>query len=796
MNTVPYSSVRAVHTSPPTDRYMNHPLLGGIKYLAIEVPNEGKVFLKALLDTGATKSCITMSKVPKEFLEDTKYMVRISGVNSETIIDKRVKEGAKLLVEGNSFKLPLTYVGNLDLGEHTQMLIGCNFIQSLVGGLRLEGKTVTFYKNIASIQTQEYLNEAEDMMIADSEKEFINRSFMEKNKRLIEEMKEQGYIGEDVLKHWEKNKVRCFIDIKNPGLIIQDKPLPAMTPQQKEDMQKHINALLERKVIRPSTSKHRTNAFIVNSGTYVDPVTLKEIRGKPRLVFNYKRLNDNTHKDQYSLPGINALLKHIGNAKIFSKFDLKSGFHQVAMEPESIEWTAFSAHNELYEWLVMPFGLKNAPAVFQRKMDDCFRGTEKFITVYIDDILVFSNSEEEHAEHLWKMLQICKNNGLILSPTKYKIGVKIVDFLGSTISENKLSLQPHIITKIANFNDEELKTKKGLKSWLATLNYARNHIKDMGKLLGPLYPKTSEKGEKHLNREDWKLIRSIKTMVQNLPKLSIPPEDAYVIIQSDGSMNGWGGICLWKKAKSDPRVTEQVCRYASGKFDRPKSTIDAEIYGVMNSLAKFRLYYIDKKEITFRTDSSAIVSFYNKSTEHKPSEIRWIKFMDYITGAGPEIKFEHIKGKDNKLADLLSRLKVSLAQNNPPEEIKMLSNALKEINYNDQHPNTEALVQWGNQILDPFPKFQKDKFEKLFMITDEPVLKCFCGQPAIKLTSRTSRNPDRKFYKCRRNYCNAWYWADLIEEYVQQRIDQENQTNSRNIDLFRARYDIWYQSKV
>ncbi|KAJ4781785.1 polyprotein [Rhynchospora pubera] len=147
---------------------------------------------------------------------------------------------------------------------------------------------------------------------------------------------------------------------------------------------------------------------MVNSETTIDPVTGKVIKGKERMVFNYMSLNDNTHKDQYSLPGINTILKKVGHSKIYSKFDLKSGFHQVAMAPESIEWTAFVVPGGLYEWLVMPFGLKNAPAIFQRKMDQCFAGTEDFIAVYIDDILVFSENEQQHAEHLRKMLEICE----------------------------------------------------------------------------------------------------------------------------------------------------------------------------------------------------------------------------------------------------------------------------------------------------------------------------------------------------------------------------------------------------
>ncbi|GJR13837.1 Orf y [Tanacetum coccineum] len=154
------------------------------------------------------------------------------------------------------------------------------------------------------------------------------------------------------------------------------------------------------------------------------------------MIFNYKSLNDNTYKDQYSLPGINTILKRIGGAKIFSKFDLKSGFHQVAMDEESIPWTAFLVPGGLYEWLVMPFGLKNAPA-----------------------------NEKDHAKHLEIMLKICEDNGLVLSPTKMNIAVSTVDFLGAVIEEGIIKLLPHIIKKIVNFIEEELKTKKRLRMY-------------------------------------------------------------------------------------------------------------------------------------------------------------------------------------------------------------------------------------------------------------------------------------------------------------------------------------------
>ncbi|CAL5352135.1 unnamed protein product [Camellia sinensis] len=359
-------------------------------------------------------------------------------------------------------------------------------------------------------------------------------------------------------------------------------------------------------------------------------------RGKERMVCNYKRLNDNTHKDQYSLPGINTIMAKVGHSRIYSKFDLKSGFHQVAMHPDFIEWTTFWTPLGLYEWLVMPFGLKNAPAVFQRKMDICFKNTEDFIAVYIDDILVFSPDEKSHAKHIQSMLEICQRNGLILSPTKMKIAAVQMDFLGSTIGHGEIKLQAHIITRLAQFPDEKLKETKGLRSWLGLLNYARSYIKDLGRLLSPLYSKVSPNGERRLNAQDWRLIREIKAHVQQLPNLAIPPEGCVIILETDGCMEGWGGICKWKKALKDPRSTERICAYASGKFNPIKSTIDAEIYACINSLEAFKIYYLDKPHLTLRTDCQAIISYFNKTVEHKPSRSRWIAFTDYITGLASE----------------------------------------------------------------------------------------------------------------------------------------------------------------
>ncbi|KAJ3704990.1 hypothetical protein LUZ61_008695 [Rhynchospora tenuis] len=651
--------------------------------LFMEIPGVEKFKVQAILDTGATVCCIDEHVIPADAMEPSAYPIHINGVNSQQIANKKLK-GGMMSIEENKFRIPFTYAFPMLQRDGIQMLLGYAEVATKAEIAELD------------LSKMEYLEIKRITAYSIGEQ---SQSFRVKFQPLLERLKEQGFIGENPLQHWSRNQVTCKLDIINPDVTIQDKPLKHVTPLMKEQFDRHVNALLKIGVIRPSKSRHRTMAIMVNSGTTIDPKTSVETKGKERMVFNYRTLNDNTHKDQYSLLGINTILKKVGRSQIYSKFDLKSGFHQVAMDPESIEWTAFVVPNGLYEWLVMPFGLKNTPAIFQRKMDNCFKGTKDFITVYIDDILVFSENEEQHAKHLTKMLEICEKWGLVLSPTKMKIAVPEIEFLGAVIGNRRIKLQPHIIKKIITFDEEKLKEKSGLRSWLGILNYARSYIPKLGTLLGPLYSKISEHGDKRLKSSDYEIIRKIKAAVQNLPDLEIPPEGSYIILETDGCMEGWGGVCKWKKAKSNPRNTERVCAYASGKFPTLKSTIDAEIHACMETMLALKIHYLDQNEITLRTDCQAIISFYNKSAQNKPSRVRWINFVDFVTGTGVQVNFEHIDGKLNVLADSLSRLTAKMVQSisccSIDEHLVNLEGALGEV----QNAPKQIQEQLGAMVL-------------------------------------------------------------------------------------------------
>jgi hypothetical protein len=171
---------------------------------------------------------------------------------------------------------------------------------------------------------------------------------------------------------------------------------------QKDTMESLILQLLQNKVIRPSVSPYSSPANLV-----------KKKDGSWRLCIDYRKLNKLTVKNKYPISIIDDLLDELHSAKIFSKIDLRSGYHEIRMHPQDISKTAFSTHQCHFEYVVMPFRLINVPATFQTLMNQLLhKYLRKFVLVFFDDILIYSKSEKEHQEHLQLVLQLLKQNQL------------------------------------------------------------------------------------------------------------------------------------------------------------------------------------------------------------------------------------------------------------------------------------------------------------------------------------------------------------------------------------------------
>ena len=173
-----------------------------------------------------------------------------------------------------------------------------------------------------------------------------------------------------------------------------------------------------------------------------------------------------------------------------------------------------------------------------------------------------------------------------------------------------------------------------------------------------MFSKVGSKGHKYFNREDIKLVKSLKEIVTKLPPLDLPLINDYLIIEADRCSLGWGAVLLAKPHKYSAKNTEKICRYSNGKYKEKGniSNIDAEVLAITYAIDSFRLLIISKKEITFRTNCKAIVKFYKLTNKKRYSQRRWLNFTERIINTGVKIEIEHIKGKDNSLTDSLSRL--------------------------------------------------------------------------------------------------------------------------------------------
>jgi hypothetical protein len=418
-----------------------------------------------------------------------------------------------------------------------------------------------------------------------------------------------------------------------------------------------VDKWLDMKVIEPSQSPFNSPVVLARKkdGTY-------------RLCLDFRAVNQRTVMTPFPLPNVGTIFERLQGSKHFCKLDLASGFLQIPLSQESRKFTAFSTENGHYQFTRMPFGLTNSPLFFQKTMNEVLGHLlHKGVEIYMDDAVLHSDSEQGLIELLVNVLEAFMAKGLKLNMKKCVFGVNTLEFLGHSVSENGIS--------VSESRKEALKglpvpqTTKQLRQFLGSFNYVRDYIKDFSVVAGPLFKLLAGKNIPKQKPIEWTesaldAVKQLKASVDSVPLLHFVVPEAPLVLECDASQHGVGGVLYQVGSKGEKQIISFVSKSFSGPALR-WSTSEAESFAVYYSITKLR-HFLLGRPFTVLTDHKNLLFLKNTMI---PKIERWALRLQ-------EFSFivKHINGKDNVVADSISRLNV-LEQES---EIPSLSAAEKE----------------------------------------------------------------------------------------------------------------------
>jgi len=462
-----------------------------------------------------------------------------------------------------------------------------------------------------------------------------------------------------------------------------------LSKEHSDILKEEIISLLNKRLIIPSHSPWSFPVLLV-----------RKKNGKWRLCIDYRRLNEITIKDSYALPFIDELVSSVRGAKIFSALDLYSGYHQIPMNPRDIEKTSFTTKFGNYNFVVMPFGLTNAPATFQREMNRILLPLiGKCLFVYIDDIVVYSTSIEEHLEHLKQVFEIFSKYNLSLNLQKCKFFQESIEVLGHVLTPNGLKTVPSKVQSIALW--EAPKNVNELRSFLGLASYYRKFIQNFSIRADSLF-KLLKKNQPYIWTSDRnEAFEDIRHCLLSDPILCYPDFDKEFIVRTDASTQGIGAVLLQVE---EDKLEHPICCVSRtlSPPERNYSVTDLEGLAINYAIQKFRQYLISNKKPTiFITDHKPLLGFYKNTIPNKGRHMRWIEeFNKYKI----ELKYE--KGKKNVFADALSRL----PSKDSEDIIKCINTILADLNPKDLNL-PEGIIKYftkNYQVVDNILYYKKD----------------------------------------------------------------------------------------
>lgn len=444
----------------------------------------------------------------------------------------------------------------------------------------------------------------------------------------------------------------------------------------KEEVQRQIMKMLEQGIVRHSSSPWSSPVWVV-------PKKLDASgQRKWRLVIDYRKLNEKTLDDRYPIPNITDILDKLGKCQYFSTLDLASGFHQIELAKKDIHKTAFSVEGGHYEFLRMPFGLKNAPATFQRVMDNILREHVGVIClVYMDDIIIYSTSLQEHLINISKVMETLRKHNLKIQIDKSEFLQKEVAFLGHIVTPEGVKPNPDKIKVIQNWPLPKNETE--LKGFLGTMGYYRKFIKDFAKIAKPLTQQL-RKGEKITHSPEFvSAFNRCKNILTSSHVLQRPDLSKPFVLTTDASNYAIGAVL-----SQGPIGKDKPIAFASRtltKSEEKYSTIEKELLAIDWACRYFRPYLFGRK-FTLYTDHKPLTYALNMKT----SNDRLIRMKLRLEQFDYEIQYR--PGKQNVVADGLSRLhhEININPAINANEQESLSSSSDEDKSDDNNDNDDS----------------------------------------------------------------------------------------------------------
>ena len=361
---------------------------------------------------------------------------------------------------------------------------------------------------------------------------------------------------------------------------------------------------------------------------------------------DYRGLNDVTRKDAYALPRTDMCLDALTGSVWFTTFDMRSSYHQVELEAADADKTAFICREGMYKFVTTPFGLCNAGATFQRVIDMVLAGLSFDICLaYIDDVIIFSRTIDDHFVRLRSVLERLRGAGLKLKPSKCFLMQKSVAFLGHVVSAEGVAAQPEKTKMVAEW--PEPTSVKDVRAWLGLTGYYRRYVKDYERIAAPLTSVLKHGIKFEWTDEMQKSFDELKTALTSPPILAMPTLGDVFTLDTDASDEAIGGVLSQAQGGS-----ERVIAYGSRKLSRTEknySVTRRELLAIIYFLKYFRHYLLNTR-FRIRTDHAALL-WLRRIPEPVGQQARWLELMEEYT-----FFVEHRPGKAHSNADALSRI--------------------------------------------------------------------------------------------------------------------------------------------